>query len=200
MKLMQGAWTAVVLMSFLMCCNVSSYAKKNKANSGVYIFGVSDSFSDSTVYVTTVQALDFVNLNSKSAFLPMRSSFSYQLKNYFESKKNMPNRLCAVFYDLRKDKLQRELAKVKKNYLAQKGYKVEEVSDFQFEKPAGFDDVQLTPEQEKAARQKAKADQKAYKQKQKEAKKTQKEEKKQKKGAKAPSMETNASAEKDAAN
>lgn len=171
MKLMQSAWTAVVLMCFLICCNISSYAKKDKTNSGVYMFGVSDSFSDSTVYVTTVQALDFVHMNSKSAFLPMRSSFSYQLKNYFESKRNMPNRLCAVYFDLRKDRLERELAKVKKNYLAQKGYKVEEVSDFQFEKPAGFDDVQLTPEQEKEAKQKAKRNRKELKAKQKEEKK-----------------------------
>lgn len=174
MKLIQGGWAAVVLAVCLVCGSVSTYAKKNKTNRGVYIFGVSDSFSDSTVYVTEVQSLDFVRLNSKSAFLPMRSSFSYQLKNYFESKKNMPNRLCAVYFNVRRDKLERELNKVKKNYLSLKGYKIESVPDFKFEKPAGFDDVQLTPEQEKAAKQKAKQEQKELKQKQKEAKKNRK--------------------------
>lgn len=173
MKSMRGGWTAIVLAICMMGCGVSTYAKKEKvkAKGGVYIVGVSDSFSDSTVYITTVQALDFVRLNSKSAFLPMRSSFCYQLKNYFESQKNMPNRLCAVLFDVRRDKLERELNKVKKNYLSQKGYKVETVSDFQFEKPAGFDDVQLTPEQEKEAKKKAKQQRKEQKQKQKEAKK-----------------------------
>lgn len=175
MKLIQSGWAAAMLAVCLVCGSVSTYAKKNKSNSGVYIFGVSDSFSDSTVYVTEVQSLDFVRLNSKSAFLPMRSSFSYQLKNYFESKKNMPNRLCAVYFNIRRDKLERELNKVKKNYLSLKGYKIESVSDFKFEKPAGFDDVQLTPEQEKAAKQKAKQEQKELKQKQKEAKKNKKE-------------------------
>lgn len=174
MKFKQGTRTAVMLVALVLSCSVLSFAKKAKTNSGVYIFGVSESFTDSTLYVTPVQALDFVHLNSKSAFLPMRSSFSYQLKNYFEAKKNMPNRLCAVFFNVKREQLQRELAKVKKNYLGQKGYKVEEVSDFQFEKPAGFDDVQLTPEQEKEARKKAKQEKKELKAKQKEAKKNKK--------------------------
>ena len=176
MKFRQSAWMTAMLAVFLMCCNVAVSAKKGNANSGVYIAGVSDSFSDSTVYVTTVQALDFVHLNSKSAFLPMRSSFSYQLKNFFETKRNMPNRLCAVFFDVSKDKLVRELNKVKKHYLSQKGYKIEEVSDFKFEKPAGFDDEQLTPEQEKAAKQKEKQEKKNLKLKQKEEKKNKKKE------------------------
>lgn len=171
---MRGSWTVLAMAVCMLCCGVSTYAKKGKSNNGVYIFGVSDSFSDSTVYITNVQPLDFVRLNSKSAFLPMRSSFSYQLKNYFETKKNMPNRLCAVFYNVSKDKLERELNKVKKGYLAQKGYKVEQVNDFQFEKPAGFDEAQLTPEQEKAAKLKAKQERKELKQQQKEAKKNRK--------------------------
>lgn len=171
---MRGGWTAVVLAICMMWCGVSMFAKDNKGKNGVYIVGVSDSFSDSTVYVTDVQFLDFVRLNSNSAFLPMRSSFSYQLKNYFESKKNMPNRLCAVIFNLRKDKLEREVNKVKKGYLAQKGYKVEGISDFKFEKPAGFDDVQLTPEQEKAAKEKVRKERKELKLKQKEAKKNKK--------------------------
>lgn len=171
---MRGGWTAVLLAICMLGCGVSMFAKSSKGKTGVYIVGVSDSFSDSTVYVTDVQFLDFVRLNSKSAFLPMRSSFSYQLKNYFENKMNMPNRLCAVIFNLRKDKLEREVNKVKKGYLAQKGYKVEGLPDFKFEKPAGFDDVQLTPEQEKAAKEKAKKEQKELKLKQKEAKKNKK--------------------------
>lgn len=174
MKLIRGGWTAVLLAMCMMWCGVSMSAKSSKVKKGVYIVGVSDSFSDSTVYVTDVQYLDFVRLNSSSAFLPMRSSFSYQLKNYFESKKQMPNRLCAVIFNLRKDKLEREVNKVKKGYLAQKGYKVEGLSDFKFEKPAGFDDVQLTPAQEKAAKEKAKKERKELKQKQKEAKREKK--------------------------
>lgn len=174
MKFMRGSWSVALLAMGMMCAGVSGYARKDKGNSGVYIVGVSDSFSDSTVYITNVQSLDFVNLKSGTDFLPMCSSFSYQLKNYFETKKNMPNRLCAVLFNLRRDKLEREINKVKKNYLAQKGYKVEQLSDFQFEKPAGYDDVQLTPEQEKEARLKAKKEQKELKLKQKEAKKNRK--------------------------
>lgn len=186
MKLMRGGWAAVLLAVCMMGVGTSMYAKKDKGNSGVYIAGISDSFSDSTVYVTAVQSLDFVNLKTKSAFLPMRSSFSYQLKNYFENKKNMPNRLCAVIFGLQRDKLERELNKIKKNYLSQKGYKVEQVTDFQFEKPAGFDEAQLTPEQEKAAKLKAKEQRKELKQKQKEAKKN-------KKDSKAPETATQSS-------
>ncbi len=137
-----------------------------KTETGVYIAGVSESLTDSTVYVTDIQQLDFVKLEGKNAFLPMRSSFSYQLKSYFDTQKGEPNRLCLVVYSPRKDKLERRVEKIKKKYLSQKGFKVNALTstDFKFEKPAGYDESVKTEAQrkkeEKEAKKKAKAEKK----------------------------------------
>ena len=50
-----------------------------------YMFGFASSFSDSTVYMTSVQRVDSVYLTHKKLFLDNRENYSLQLKEYLES-------------------------------------------------------------------------------------------------------------------
>ena len=49
-----------------------------------YMFGFASSFSDSTVYMTSVQRVDSVYLTHKKLFLDNRENYSLQLKEYLE--------------------------------------------------------------------------------------------------------------------
>ena len=60
-----------------------------------YMFGFASSFSDSTVYMTSVQRVDSVYLTHKKLFLDNRENYSLQLKEYLESI-GAPKRTCIV--------------------------------------------------------------------------------------------------------
>ena len=72
------------LLLVLMVC--SAFSLKGSKGKSVYIVGVSASFTDSLVYFTEIQLLDSVRLD-KNKMLPERSQYSYQLKNYLETRK-----------------------------------------------------------------------------------------------------------------
>lgn len=89
----------------------------NKDNSkGVYMVGVSASFTDSLIYFTDVQFVDSVELD-KQGFLPMRDQYSSQLKSYLEYQKGLKNRTCFVYFNEKKAKLNAEIKKMKEKYL-----------------------------------------------------------------------------------
>ncbi len=91
---------------------------KDKNKYGVYIAGVSASFSDSLVYFTDIQFVDSALLGS-NGLLVGRAQYSIQLKEYLEQKENGKNRTCFVYYDKKKKNLQKEINKLKEKY--QKG-------------------------------------------------------------------------------
>lgn len=81
----------------------------------VYIFGVATSFGDTIVHFTEIQEIRGVGLVNKG-FLAGRNLYSYQLKDYLENSKKMPNRTCAVFFSEKKSKLEKKCAKLKQRY------------------------------------------------------------------------------------
>lgn len=85
----------------------------------VYIFGVACAFGDSLVHFTDVQEIKGLELVNKG-FLEYRSLYSYQLKNYLENAKNLPNRTCTVYFSEKKSKLEKTFAKFKKRYQGDK--------------------------------------------------------------------------------
>lgn len=105
----------------------------------VYIFGVADSMRDSTVYITPIQRIDSANLQNKTKFLLDRPFFSSQLKTYFSSTLNDPNRLCIVYYTTGNErKALKRLQRVRKNYLNE-GALLRQLSpeEFKFEPVVG---------------------------------------------------------------
>ena len=75
------------------------WGKKSKDKEyGVYIAGVSASFTDSLVYFTNVQYVDSASLGEKG-LLDGRAQYSIQLKEYLESKENGKNRTCFIYFN-----------------------------------------------------------------------------------------------------
>lgn len=115
---------------------VGATAKKSKDKNkyGVYMAGVSASFTDSLVYFTDIQFLDSALVDGKG-FLVGRSQYSVQLKDYLETKEGGKNRTCFMFFNLKKNKLQKELQKLKEKYNKGKNMVLKDVNpEFKFEK------------------------------------------------------------------
>lgn len=104
----------------LMALGVS--AKKRPANFGkgngvVYLFGVCQELTDSMVYITGIHRVDSLDLEHKTGFLPFRSEFSLQLKEYMEGQLHHQNQTASVFYSKSRKKLAKKFYKIKKRFL-----------------------------------------------------------------------------------
>lgn len=86
----------------------------------LYIFGVSHSFKDSVIYMTNIQTLENVWMDSKTKFLVERSSYTHQLKKYFDEQKNIKNRMCLVIFDRSQKKAEKKFLKMQKRYTSPK--------------------------------------------------------------------------------
>ncbi len=102
-----------LLLVFVLCSAFSF--KKNYANKPVYMVGVSASFMDTLVYFTDIQLVDSVTLD-KDGMLPQRQQYSYQLETYMESH-GLPQRVCFVYFNNKKEKLEKTIKKMKEKYL-----------------------------------------------------------------------------------
>ena len=99
------------LFIVLAVCTASTKEKKK----GMYMVGVSASFTDSLIYFTDIQFLDSVELD-KDELLPMRGQYSDQLDSYLEQVKGMENRTCFIYFDEKKDKVEKTIKKMKEKY------------------------------------------------------------------------------------
>lgn len=105
-----------ILASLFLVLTVSSaYAKKDKSE-GLYMAGVSASFTDSLIYFTDIQFVDSVAYTS-DGMLSSRAQYSEQLDNYLEYQKGMKNRTCFIYYNKKKSKLEKTIKKMKDKYL-----------------------------------------------------------------------------------
>lgn len=125
---------ASLMLVFVVC---SAFTAKEKGK-GVYMVGVSASFTDSLIYFTDVQFVDSVLLD-KDGFLPMRDQYSDQLEIYLEHKQGMKNRTCFIYYNEKKAKLEKTIKKMKDKY-RKKGTSVlrETGTDFKFSKAVEY--------------------------------------------------------------
>ena len=128
----------IKLLCFLFAISIvaGAAAKKSKDKNkyGVYMVGVSASFTDSLVYITDIQFLDSAVVDGKG-FLVGRSQYSLQLKDYLETKENGKNRTCFMFFNVKKNKLQKELSQLKEKYKKGGSLVLKSVNpEFKFEK------------------------------------------------------------------
>lgn len=115
---------------------VSAFSKKPKDKNkyGVYLAGVSASFTDSLVYFTDIQRVDSAALDEKG-LLVGRSQYSLQLKDYLEQHQGGVNRTCFMFFNTKKKKLEKEMHKLKAKYQKGNTLVLKELgSSFRFEK------------------------------------------------------------------
>ena len=119
------------LLLVLVVCTASTLEGKKK---GMYIVGVSASFTDSLIYFTDVQFVDSVSLG-KDKLLPCRSQYSEQLDDYLKIQQGLKNRTCFIYYSKKKSSLEKTVKKMKEKYKNDGKSIVRETgSDFKFTK------------------------------------------------------------------
>lgn len=124
-----------ILASLLLVLTVSSAFTMEENGKGMYIIGVSASFTDSLVYFTDIQFVDSVTLD-KNDMLPQRAEYSRQLKNYLEGQQGLNSRTCFIYFNEKKAKLQKTIKKMKDKYLNDGKSQLREVgTDFKFTRP-----------------------------------------------------------------
>ena len=110
----------VVVLAMLMVPGVSAKKKEtsySKGNGVVYVFGVSQMLTDSMVYVTNINQVDSLDLEHKTGFLPFRSEFSLQLKEYMEGQLHQQNQTACIYYSKSRKQLAKKFYKIKKRFL-----------------------------------------------------------------------------------
>lgn len=101
----------------------------------IYAFGVSTSFNDSIVYLSTVQRLEGAQLAKKTGFLVHRSTYSGQFQQFLDSK-YQNNQTCALFFSKDRTSLEKKYLKLRNRINKDNPAKLKEISseDFQFSK------------------------------------------------------------------
>lgn len=128
----------VLVPLFFVMVVCSAFSLKGKSN-GIYIVGVSASFSDSLVYFTDIQFMDSISLDKKTKLLPSRSQYSEQLDEYMEQVKGINNRTSFIYFDEKKTKLEKAIKKMKEEYKeGGKSILHELGSEFKFVKPLEY--------------------------------------------------------------
>lgn len=120
------------LMLVFVLCSAFTQEKKGK---GVYIAGVSASFTDSLIYFTDIQFVDSVVIG-RDGLLPGRDDYSDQLEAYLLEVKGSANRVCFIYFNKNKAKVQKTLSTMKDKYKKDGKSVLHEVGDsFKFTKP-----------------------------------------------------------------
>ncbi len=88
----------------------------------IYIFGVGTNFNDSTIYLTEITPIQGLRLDPKTNFLPGRTDFSLQFREYLEGQLGLVYETTCVFYSVKRAKAQKYAYKLRRRYL-DKGYK-----------------------------------------------------------------------------
>lgn len=111
----------IILLFIALVIMMGVSAKKKQKNAGpevipVYMYGLSASFNDSTVYLTDVQVVDSAYLIKKS-FLGGLTEYTGQMNSYF-IKKTGDRRTNAVFFSKDRKKAEKAYLKLRKRYSA----------------------------------------------------------------------------------
>ncbi len=152
-------YAIITVVLALMAPTLLPLQAKNIVAPKAYMFGFSASFTDSIVYFTDVQEIDSVWFTQKKKLLAGRSNYSYQLRDFFAEKMNLPKRTCVVIGSEKRKDVEKKLAKMKKQYTStskkSKPYEVRYITanEFQFRSVnVGEDDK--TPTQAKTKKPK----------------------------------------------
>lgn len=110
----------LVLLAVLFVSGLSTASAKRMPVPKMYMFGLAASFTDTIVHVTPIQELDSVWINSKNKFLLERDVYSFQLRDFLEQHLQTPHRTCVVFYNQKREKLEKKYKKMQRLYTKSK--------------------------------------------------------------------------------
>lgn len=128
-------WVAVMLVVTLLAVAKQKPTQYGRGRGKVYLFGVSQQLTDSVVYLTFINEVDSFDLAKKTKFLPFRSEFSLQLKEYMEGTLHKDHQTTVVFYSASRKKLSKKYYKIKKRYLDNPYTKIVPIDGFKFRHP-----------------------------------------------------------------
>ena len=128
-------WVAVMLVVTLLAVAKQKPTQYGRGSGKVYLFGVRQQLTDSVVYLTFINEVDSFDLAKKTKFLPFRSEFSLQLKEYMEGTLHKDHQTTVVFYSASRKKLSKKYYKIKKRYLDNPYTKIVPIDGFKFRHP-----------------------------------------------------------------
>lgn len=106
-------------------------AQAETAVTKVYMFGISASFNDESVYFTNVQAIDSARIDTKTKFLVGRDNYSYQLRDFLKAR-GEEHRTCLVVYNAKEQKAKKRYEKLLAKYVKQGNMEIKHLTEADF--------------------------------------------------------------------
>ncbi|HEY9543180.1 hypothetical protein [Prevotella sp.] len=99
-----------------------------------FLFGFASSFNDSTVYLTNIQEVDAIWVDSKSKFLYSKENYSYQLRDHLKDN-GMSTPTCVTIFATKRKDIEKKYIALRKRYTSSKkqNFIVKYLSDTDFQ-------------------------------------------------------------------
>lgn len=121
-----------ILFALVALCAALQVSARDRQQS-IYMFAYGTSFNDSTIYLSTVEVVKNATLEQKTNFLNNRSSYSNAFKQFLDVKYSGIH-TTAVFFNVKREKLEKMYLKIRRNTQKSRTMRLVEVSasDFRF--------------------------------------------------------------------
>lgn len=121
-----------ILFALVALCVALQVSARDRQQS-IYMFAYGTSFNDSTIYLSTVEVVKNATLEQKTNFLNNRLSYSNAFKQFLDVKYSGIH-TTAVFFNVKREKLEKMYLKIRRNAQKSRTMRLVEVpaSDFRF--------------------------------------------------------------------
>lgn len=121
-----------ILFALVALCAALQVSARDRQQS-IYMFAYGTSFNDSTIYLSTVEVVKNATLEQKTNFLNNRLSYSNSFKQFLDVKYGGIH-TTAVFFNVKREKLEKMYLKIRRNTQKSRTMRLVEVSasDFRF--------------------------------------------------------------------
>ena len=121
-----------ILFALVALCATLQVSARDRQQS-IYMFAYGTSFNDSTIYLSTVEVVKDATLEQKTNFLNNRLSYSNAFKQFLDVKYSGIH-TTAVFFNVKREKLEKMYLKIRRNAQKSRTMRLVEVpaSDFRF--------------------------------------------------------------------
>lgn len=122
-----------ILFALVALCAALQVSARDRQQSIIYMFAYGTSFNDSTIYLSTVEVVKNATLEQKTNFLNNRLSYSNAFKQFLDVKYSGIH-TTAVFFNVKREKLEKMYLKIRRNTQKGRTMRLVEVpaSDFRF--------------------------------------------------------------------
>ena len=121
-----------ILFALVALCAALQVSARDRQQS-IYMFAYGTCFNDSTIYLSTVEVVKNATLEQKTNFLNNRLSYSNAFKQFLDVKYSGIH-TTAVFFNVKREKLEKMYLKIRRNTQKSRTMRLVEVpaSDFRF--------------------------------------------------------------------